>query len=88
MAVLNGTDTTGKARAVAGQLSEFGFRITATGNAPEPVGRSTLTYPEGLAGPARALAERIPGLDPTVSDRAAPGTVTLTIGPDLPVLRG
>lgn len=88
VAVLNGTDTTGKARAVAGQLSEFGFRITATGNAPAPVGRSTLTYPEGLAGQARALAARIPGLDPTASDRAAPGTVTLTIGPDLPVLRG
>ncbi|MEV8393155.1 MULTISPECIES: LCP family protein [unclassified Streptomyces] len=86
--VLNGTDVPGKARETAERLRALGFRITATGNAPAAAGRSTLTYPEGLADQARSLATRLPGLDPAPSEGTKPGTVTLTIGPDLPDVTG
>ncbi|MER8002426.1 LCP family protein [Streptomyces sp. NPDC095613] len=86
--VLNGTDTPGRARELAGRLGALGFRVIATGNAPAPAGRSTLTYPEGLAAGARALATHLPGLDPAPAAGAASGAVTLTIGPDLPDLTG
>ncbi|WP_240045866.1 LCP family protein [Streptomyces sp. L-9-10] len=86
--VLNGTEVPGKARETAEQLRALGFRIRATGNAPAPAGRSTLVYPEGLAEQARSLAARLPGLDPVPSAGAGHGTLTLTIGPDLPDVRG
>ncbi|MGW6238661.1 LCP family protein [Streptomyces sp. NPDC055094] len=86
--VLNGTDIPGKARETAEQLRALGFRISATGNAPAPAGRSTLIYPEGFAEQARSLAARLPGLDPVPSAGAGHGTLTLTIGPDLPDVRG
>ncbi|MFE2034783.1 LCP family protein [Streptomyces scopuliridis] len=86
--VLNGTDVPGKARQTAERLRGLGFRITGTGNAPAPAGRSTLTYPEGFAAQARSLAARLPGLDPVPSERTTPGTLTLTIGPDLPDVTG
>ncbi|MFE7571933.1 LCP family protein [Streptomyces sp. NPDC057539] len=86
--VLNGTDVPGKARETAERLRALGFRITATGNAPAAAGRSTLTYPEGLGDQARSLATRLPGLDPAPSEGTKPGTVTLTIGPDLPDVMG
>ncbi|MFJ9210191.1 LCP family protein [Streptomyces sp. NPDC102264] len=86
--VLNGTEVPGKARETAEQLRALGFRIRATGNAPAPAGRSTLIYPEGLAEQARSLAARLPGLDPVPSAGAGHGTLTLTIGPDLPDVRG
>lgn len=86
--VLNGTDVPGKARETAERLRGLGFRITATGNAPAPAGQSTLTYPEGFAEQARSLAARLPGLDPVPSERTTPGTLTLTIGPDLPDVTG
>ncbi|MFE2937898.1 LCP family protein [Streptomyces sp. NPDC059255] len=82
--VLNGTDVPGRARETAGRLRELGFRIAATGNAPAPAASSSLTYPEGLADQARTLAARLPGLDPVPDTGAAPGAVTLTVGPDLP----
>ncbi|MFF3749467.1 LCP family protein [Streptomyces sp. NPDC002018] len=86
--VLNGTGVTGKARETADRLGALGFRISRTGNAPAPAGRTTLVYPEGLADRARAVAARLPGLVPVQSAQAAPGTVTLTIGPDLPEVTG
>ncbi|MEU3187881.1 LCP family protein [Streptomyces sp. NPDC006923] len=86
--VLNGTGVPGRARETAARLSALGFVIAATGNAPEPSGRTTLTYPEGLAAQAGALAERFPGLEPALSAEAAAGSVTLTIGPDLPAPTG
>ncbi|MEV6421075.1 LCP family protein [Streptomyces sp. NPDC051662] len=86
--VLNGTDVPGKARETAERLRALGFRINATGNAPAAAGRSTLTYPEGLAEQARSLATRLPGLDPAPSEGTKPGTLTLTIGPDLPDVTG
>jgi LCP family protein required for cell wall assembly len=86
--VLNGTDVPGRARETADRLRALGFRVAATGNAPAPVGRSTISYPEGLAGRASTLAARLPGLETVRSDRAAPGTVTLTVGPDLPAPTG
>ncbi|MFI6697721.1 LCP family protein [Streptomyces sp. NPDC050509] len=82
--VLNGTGVPGRARATADRLRALGFRIAATGNAPVPAGSSSLTFPEGLAEQARTLAERLPGMEPLPDDTAAPGTVTLTVGPDLP----
>ncbi|WP_202449574.1 LCP family protein [Streptomyces sp. SID4917] len=86
--VLNGTGVTGRARETADRLRALGFRISGTGNAPAPAQRTTLTYPEGLADQAGALAAHLPGLVPIRSARAAPGTVTLTIGPDLPEVTG
>ncbi|MEU0033428.1 LCP family protein [Streptomyces sp. NPDC006333] len=81
--VLNGTGTPGAAQTTADRLTALGYRIIATGNAPARVENSTLTYPQGLAEQARALAARLPGLTPARSDQAAPGTLTLTVGPDL-----
>ncbi|MFB7109742.1 LCP family protein [Streptomyces sp. NPDC056190] len=86
--VLNGTGTKGEALKVAEQLRAMGFEITATGNAPAPVTKSTLTYPQGQSDQAQALAGRLHGLTPTLSAQAAPGTITLTIGPDLPDISG
>ncbi|WP_254406907.1 LCP family protein [Streptomyces sp. GMY02] len=86
--VLNGTGVTGRARETAGRLRALGFRIAATGNAPARVARTTLVHPEGLAAQARTVAARLPGVVPAFSDGAAPGTVTLTIGPDMPPIGG
>ncbi|MEV7085313.1 LCP family protein [Streptomyces sp. NPDC093085] len=84
--VLNGTGRPGRARETADRLRELGFRIAAVANAPAPVTASALTYPEGQAAQARTLATRLPGLTPAPDpDPAAPpGTLTLTVGPDLP----
>ncbi|MFE3600928.1 LCP family protein [Streptomyces sp. NPDC059142] len=84
--VLNGTGVPGRARATAERLRALGFLVAATGNAPAPAGRSSLTYPEGLAEQARTLADRLPGMEPVPAGAAGAdrGTVTLTVGPDLP----
>jgi LCP family protein required for cell wall assembly len=88
VAVLNGTSTKGEALKVADQLRAMGFEITATGNAPASVDQSTLTYPTGQSDQAQALAGHLPGLTPALSAQATPGTITLTIGPDLPGISG
>ncbi|MFE2192196.1 LCP family protein [Streptomyces olivaceus] len=86
--ILNGTGTQGAALKAADQLRERGFQITATGNAPDHVDKTTLTYPQNLSGQAQALAARLPGITPTPSDQAASAGITLTIGPDMPDLTG
>ncbi len=86
--VLNGTGTKGQALKVSDQLRALGFRITATGNAPSPVDKTTLTYARGQSEQAQALAGHLPGLTPTLSSQAPASTVTLTIGPDLPTVTG
>lgn len=86
--VLNGTSTQGAGLKVADQLRALGFQITATGNAPAPVDKTTLTYPQGQAEQAQALAGHLPGLTPTASAQGATAIVTLTIGPDLPPVAG
>jgi LCP family protein required for cell wall assembly len=86
--VLNGTGTKGEAFKIADQLRALGFQITATGNAPASVSKSTLTYPQGQSDQAQALAGHLPGLAPALSAQATPGTITLTIGPDLPGVSG
>ncbi|WP_228447449.1 LCP family protein [Streptomyces paludis] len=87
VAVLNGTGVAGRARETADRLRALGFTVTTVANAPAPVAATTLTHPEGLAAQALALAARLPGLTgltPELSAAAAPDTLTLTIGPDLP----
>lgn len=58
--VLNGTTTQGEALKAADQLRALGFQITATGNAPEPVDKTTLAYGPGQSEQARALAGHLP----------------------------
>ncbi|MFE4423540.1 LCP family protein [Streptomyces sp. NPDC056817] len=86
--VLNGTGTQGAALKVAEQLRALGFQITATGNAPTRVSKTTLTYAHGQSEQARAVAGHLPGVTPTLSEQSAPATVTLTIGPDMPAIDG
>lgn len=79
--VLNGTGTPGQAATVAEQLRKLGFTVTATGNAPA-TGTSSISYPAALKPQARVLASHLPGTDAAESATAAPGEVTLTVGPD------
>ncbi|WP_171119085.1 MULTISPECIES: LCP family protein [Streptomyces] len=87
--VLNGTGTPGQAATVAKELRAAGYTVTGTGNAPTPAKETTVTYPSSLEEQAKALAARlrIPAT-PRQDPQAAPGAVTLTIGPGYPGLRG
>ncbi|MBL3670616.1 LytR C-terminal domain-containing protein [Streptomyces sp. M2CJ-2] len=69
-------------------LRALGFQITATGDAPARVSKTTLTYAHGQSEQAQALAGHLPGVTPTLSEQSAPAAVTLTIGPDVPALDG
>jgi LCP family protein required for cell wall assembly len=87
--VLNGSGAPGAATDFAGRLRDFGFQITATGNAPSPSARTTLTYAPGQEQQAKALAAHLPGLKPEPSDRGQAGAaITLTLGKDLPSFDG
>ncbi|GAB1332232.1 LCP family protein [Streptomyces sennicomposti] len=86
--VLNGTTTQGEALRVADRLRALGFQITATGNAPQPVDKTTLTYGPGQSEQARALAGHLPGLTAAPSTQTATTAVTLTIGADMPAVTG
>lgn len=83
--VLNGTGVSGRAAAVAEKLKDAGYTVTGTGNAPETVARTTVTYPAGLDTQAAVLASRLPGRQATADASAAPGVVTLIVGPELKV---
>ncbi|MBK3630495.1 LCP family protein [Streptomyces sp. MBT49] len=84
--VLNGTGVSGRAAAVAEKLKAAGYTVTGTGNAPGgTVAKTTVTYPAGLDGRAAVLASRLPGLRATADTAAAPGVVTLVVGPELKV---
>ncbi|MGW0821364.1 LCP family protein [Streptomyces sp. NPDC002845] len=81
--VLNGTDITGHAAAVAERLSEAGLTVVATGNAPEPTRTTAVTYPQDLEKQAKVLASRLPDIRAAQAADATPGVVTLVIGTDL-----
>lgn len=85
--VLNGTGTPGQAAAAAEQLRKLGFTVIATGNAPA-ADKTTLTYPAALKAQSAVLAGRLPGTKATQSADAAPGALTLTIGPDFAAGKG
>jgi LCP family protein required for cell wall assembly len=85
--VLNGTDISGKAAEVAGQLRSAGFQVVATGNAPRPAERTTISHPQDLSTHAGVLSGRVPGAE-SVTDGTSPGVLTLTIGEDFRGLRG
>ncbi|MGY0067402.1 LCP family protein [Streptomyces sp. QTS137] len=87
--VLNGTGTSGRAATAAEQLRAAGYTVTGTGNAPTPAKETTVTYPPGLEEQAKALTARLKApATPRQDPQAAPGVVTLTIGPGHPGLRG
>ncbi|MGW7577723.1 LCP family protein [Streptomyces sp. NPDC054765] len=79
--VLNGTGTPGRAASAAEQLRKLGFTVVGTGNAPA-TDKTTVSYPAALKAQSEVLAARLPGTKATESAGAAPGAVTLTIGPD------
>ncbi|MGF6943765.1 LCP family protein required for cell wall assembly [Streptomyces auratus] len=79
--VLNGTGIPGRAASAADQLRKLGFTVIATGNAPS-TDKTTLSYPAALKAQSEVLAARLPGTKAAESAQAAPGAVTLTIGPD------
>uniref|UniRef100_UPI003F5A5EEB LCP family protein n=1 Tax=Streptomyces asoensis TaxID=249586 RepID=UPI003F5A5EEB len=83
--VLNGTGVSGRAAAVAEKLKDAGYTVTGTGNAPKTVAKTTVTYPTGLDSQAAVLASRLPGRTATADASAAPGVVTLVVGPELKV---
>ena len=87
--VLNGTGTSGQAAKVAEQLRAAGFPVATTGNAPEPVSATTVSYPAGFEQQAAALVARLtPQISPEAGQDASPALVTLSIGPDYQGLRG
>ncbi|MFI7102051.1 LCP family protein [Streptomyces sp. NPDC050161] len=91
--VLNGTGTSGHAATpghaatAAARLRALGFTVTTTDNGPS-TDTTTITYPAGLKTQAEVLAARLPGTKATQSADAAPGEVTLTVGPDFSATEG
>ncbi|MEU1512839.1 LCP family protein [Streptomyces sp. NPDC005811] len=83
--VLNGTGVGGRAAAVAERLTEAGYSLAGTGNAPATVTKTTVTYPAGLERQAAALASRIPDARAVQDASATAGVVTVVVGPDLKV---
>jgi hypothetical protein len=81
--VLNGTGVSGRAAAVAEKLRVAGFTVTETGNAPETVTRTAVTYPTGLERQAAVLSSQLPKARSSASADATAGVVTLVVGPDL-----
>nr|WP_229910744.1 LCP family protein [Streptomyces aurantiogriseus] len=81
--VLNGTGVSGRAAAVAEKLRAAGFTVTETGNAPETVSRTAVTYPTGLERQAAVLSSQLPKAQSSASADAAANVVTLVVGPDL-----
>ncbi|MFF3847246.1 LCP family protein [Streptomyces sp. NPDC002328] len=81
--VLNGTGVSGRAADVAEKLRAAGYTVVGTGNAPQTVAKSAITFPAGLEKQAAVLASRFPGAASTASADAAAGLVTLVVGPDL-----
>ncbi|UNO43995.1 LCP family protein [Streptomyces sp. MST-110588] len=86
--VLNGTGRTGVGAKAAEQVRRLGFTVVATGNAPANVTRTEVGAPAALKAQAEVLASRFPGTKATGTAGAAgaaPGVVTLTVGPDFPL---
>ncbi|MFI9758984.1 LCP family protein [Streptomyces sp. NPDC051963] len=84
--VLNGTGKAGRAAEAAAELRALGFTVTSAGNAPEPVRKTTMSYPASLRRSGEALASRLPD-STTWADNDSSGAVTLTVGPDYEGLR-
>ncbi|WP_407696838.1 LCP family protein [Streptomyces dysideae] len=81
--VLNGTGEQGRAAVVAEQLRKAGLTVVGTGNAPQTVDDTTVTYPQGLEKQSRVLASRLPDTRATQDTDATAGLLTLVVGPDL-----
>ncbi|MEV6615495.1 LCP family protein [Streptomyces sp. NPDC051051] len=83
--VLNGTGRSGRAAAVAEKLRTMGFTVSGTGNAPETVTRTSVSFPAGLEKQAAVLSSRLPKTRSAAAADAQAGVVTLVVGPDLDV---
>lgn len=81
--VLNGTGQSGRAAAVAERLRTMGFTVSGTGNAPETVTRTSVSFPAGLEKQAAVLSSRLPKARSAAAADAQAGVVTLVVGPDL-----
>lgn len=83
--VLNGTGVAGRAATVAEKLTELGYVVTGTGNAPE-TDRTTVTHTAARARQAASLASRFPEAEDEAEDEdTASDVVTLVVGTDLDV---
>jgi LCP family protein required for cell wall assembly len=77
--VLNGSETDGVAATNSDTLSSLGFKTKSPGStATHP--NTTIEYPAGKEGDAKALAAYVPGAEVTASDSVS--TVTLILGAD------
>ncbi|MFD5266579.1 LCP family protein [Streptomyces sp. NPDC058335] len=83
--VLNGTGQSGRAAAVAEKLRTMGFTVSGTGNAPETVTSTSVSFPAGLEKQAAVLSSRLPKARSAAAADAQAGVVTLVVGPDLDV---
>lgn len=80
--VLNGTDEAGAAAKAADGLRKLGISAT-TGNSARSATRTAVRYPPGQGARAKLLAARLAGnVTPQRDEGAAPGRVTLVLGPD------
>jgi hypothetical protein len=87
--VLNGTETTGLAHHVAGELAQLGYsKSLALGGKPEGAGQVTVVdYTSGHRADAQAVAHSlgvstVQPIESSVSALAGSATVVVVVGPD------
>jgi LCP family protein required for cell wall assembly len=77
--VINGSGTPGLAAANSAALKDLGFTVTAPDNGDRQT-TTTISYPAGMEGQAKAVAAHVPGAAVAVSSSA--DRVVLTLGTD------
>jgi hypothetical protein len=77
--VVNGSGRSGRAAANSAALTGLGFKVAPPANGSSQTA-TTITYPSGMEGQAKAVAAHVPGA--TVSVSSSVQQVTLTLGTD------
>jgi LCP family protein required for cell wall assembly len=77
--VVNGSGRSGRAAANSTALTGLGFKVAPPANGSSQT-TTTITYPSGMEGQAKAVAAHVPGA--TVSVSSSVQQVTLTLGTD------
>ncbi|GAB2848324.1 hypothetical protein GCM10022221_54600 [Actinocorallia aurea] len=79
--VLNGSGIEGAAARTGEALTAKEFQVLSVGNPKELPTETQILYGEGAEAAANTLAKQVSGVTPTASDKVAPGTVHLVLGP-------
>lgn len=88
LVLLNGTPRNGLGRTVGDQLARRGFRVTGTGNAPQPqLGASTVLFGPGGQAAATLLSRTVAGSTLSGDAKAAPASLRVVLGTGFTRLR-